>query len=243
MHETLMIRPRRGSESLSAYAYWTIYNNILQFRLKPDQPINEGEIAALLGVSRTPVHEAMAQLREDGLIDILPRKESKVSKINLMQVCEGITARVNIETQVILLAIGRIPPQVRDRMQQCLDMQESILRRGTNQSEFYIYDRAFHSLCYTAIHKENVDALVQKISLQGLRVSYLVDFDRMYFQNIEYTSANEHQLLFEVLTGQRPLDFDLHDFLYNHVVRFQKYFEPYIDKYRSFFSFTGTELG
>lgn len=243
MYETLSVSPKQPGETLSAYAYRVLYDNIMHLNLLPGSPINEAELAGLLGASRTPVHEAITQLKEVGLVDIFPRKESRVSKINLMQVSEGIFVRSHVEAQIIPLAVGRVPEPVLAEMRECLDQQQRMLQQNSEQNAFYIYDRSFHDLLYKAVNMQNVCELVRKSSIQGLRISHLVYFDRTYFSAIENKSYAEHRQIFDLVTGKIPLDFNLTDFLYNHIIRFQSYLEPYIERYREFFSFTGTDVG
>lgn len=238
MEQNLIVSSRHPGESLANYCYRVLYYNILHLRLPPNSIINEAEIAEALGVSRTPVHEAVSQLKEEALIDILPRKESRVSRINLPQVCEGVFTRTSLEPKVVLQIIGKVSEEMQQQMKKCLDMQKAILDSHQNTHEYYVHDRAFHELLFKAAGKEHVHELSRMANLHSLRVSYLIEFDQSFFNAIEYSSIEEHQILFDVITEKRPLDFDLHQFLYNHISRFQNLFEPYIEHYPDFFTFT-----
>ena len=237
MEQALKISPRNPGEGLASYCYRILYNNIMNLRLPPNSIINEAEIAAALGVTRTPVHEAMSRLKEETLIEILPRKESRVSRISLPQVCEGVFTRTSLEPRVVQLIIGKVSDELKQQMQKSLDKQLEILESGQNTSEFYIYDRAFHEMLFKAAGKEYVYELSWMINLHSLRVSYLIDFDRSYFEAVEYSSLEEHQMLFDIITEKRPLDFDLNQYMYLHITRFQRYVEPYVEHYPDFFTF------
>ena len=238
MEHALKINPRRPGEGLADYCYRVIYYNILHLRLPPNAIINEAEIAAALGVSRTPVHEAVAHLKEDTLIEILPRKESRVSRINLPHVCEGVFTRTTLEPSVVRQIIGKVSGEILDQMKKSLEMQKAIQERGINTSEFYFYDRQFHELLFKAAGKEHVHELSRMVNLHSLRVSYLIDFDQSNFVAVESSSYREHEILFDLITEKIPLDFDLNEFMYKHIARFQNFFEPYVEKYPDFFSFT-----
>ena len=58
------------------------------------------------------------------------------------------------------------------------------------------------------------------------------------FRFIEAGQISEHLLLFDVITEKVPLDFDLTQFLYHHIARFQSFFDPYLEQYPDFFTFT-----
>jgi len=60
--------PGRPLPPLSEAVYESLLQMILSGRLEPRQPVSELELSRTLGVSRTPIHEAVAQLAKDGLI-------------------------------------------------------------------------------------------------------------------------------------------------------------------------------
>ena len=241
MKYALIISPRNPGEGLANYCYRILYDNILQLRLPPNTIINEAEIASALGVSRTPVHEAVSQLKEETLIEILPRKESRVSRISLPQVCEGVFIRTSLEPKVVLQIIGKVPLKLQVEMEENLATQKKILDSGKHTSRFYYYDRAFHHLLFQAAGKEYVHELSRMVNLHSLRVSYLIEYDQSYFKTIEFASFDEHRLILDIITKKHPLDFDLNQMLYNHIARFQNFFEPYVEHYPDFFTFTEDE--
>lgn len=241
MKYALNISPRNNTEGLANYCYRILYDNILQLRLPPNTIINEAEIATALGVSRTPVHEAVSQLKEETLIDVMPRKESRVSRISLPQVCEGVFIRASLEPKVVQQIIGKVSPDMVARMEENLATQKEILDSKVNTSRFYHYDRAFHRLLFEAAGRTYSHELSRMVNLHSLRVSYLIEFDQSFFETIEGTSWDEHRLLLDVIKGEHPLDFDLDQLLYNHIARFQNFFEPYVEHYPDFFTFTEEE--
>ena len=241
--DSFVILPAVENESLSDYAYRVLLYNILHLNLKPNAPINEEEIATALGMSRTPVHEAIAHLYEIKLVDIYRRKMTKVSRINLMQLNEGLLARTAIEDRVVPMLIGRVSPEIREEMRDMLEKQRQCLARSSSLGEFYVYDRDFHNLFYKALGRESIGRIIRNLDLESMRIYNLVDYDGSSFNALQGDSYAEHVMLFEVVTGKRPLDFDIHAFLYNHIVRFRSNLQPYVDKYRDYFSFTGTDAG
>jgi DNA-binding GntR family transcriptional regulator len=67
-------------------AYRTIRNAIVDGTLAPGERINDGDLAAWLGVSRTPVREALARLEEAGLVQTKPGRYTMVSPLDLRAV-------------------------------------------------------------------------------------------------------------------------------------------------------------
>lgn len=76
------IPKRRPSEDNRQYAYRAIREEILMLDLPPGERLREVELATLLCVSRTPVHDAIERLRLDGLADSVPNRGAVVSALN-----------------------------------------------------------------------------------------------------------------------------------------------------------------
>ncbi|MBD8952322.1 MAG: GntR family transcriptional regulator, partial [Subdoligranulum sp.] len=70
----LLIPQPHPKESNREYACRVLRMNIMTFRLKPGEPLSEIELAKLLQMSRTPVHEAITTLHNDWLIEIFPQR-------------------------------------------------------------------------------------------------------------------------------------------------------------------------
>ena len=110
------IVPRLPQEKHSRYAYRNIRQNNMECRLKPGALINEAALAAAMGISRTPVHEAILRLHTEKLVDVIPRKESRVSFINLSLVNEGIFLRCAYEPELVRSLAGNIGGEYLRRM-------------------------------------------------------------------------------------------------------------------------------
>lgn len=76
---------RSNKKSLSNLVYRDLKEKILKNKLLPGDKLIEMEIASNLGVSRTPVREALKKLEEDGLVTSFPRKSYIVSKISVKE--------------------------------------------------------------------------------------------------------------------------------------------------------------
>ncbi|WP_243685924.1 GntR family transcriptional regulator, partial [Lentilactobacillus rapi] len=68
--------------------YHTIYNQIMTLKLRPGQQVSDKQFEEQLGVSRTPVREAMLRLKRDQLLYSMPQSGTYVTKINLKK-CLG----------------------------------------------------------------------------------------------------------------------------------------------------------
>lgn len=145
----LLIPPPRRGENNRAYACRVLRMNIMTLRLQPGEPLNEGELAALLQMSRTPVHEAITTLHNDWLVEVFPQRGTRVSRIDPALVKEGYSTRLLLESALLkdvagkigrsqvqqLLAGMRCQEELRDRMPEAID-------------EFIQLDDEFHRMMY-----------------------------------------------------------------------------------------------
>lgn len=70
---TIKISEKREKENNREYAYRLLRSNIMTLQLMPGATLNEGELTELLGISRTPIHEAIIMLKEESLVDVFRR--------------------------------------------------------------------------------------------------------------------------------------------------------------------------
>ena len=91
-------------------AYLELREDILDGRLAPGTPVGEVELAGRLGVSRTPVREALARLTADGLVRTLSPRSSVVANISAADVTELFHLRIAVEC-----ALARLAARRRDR--------------------------------------------------------------------------------------------------------------------------------
>jgi DNA-binding GntR family transcriptional regulator len=110
--------------------YTVVRRAIVTGNLRPGAVVNEVEIAEKLGVSRTPVREAVKKASDEGLVDVLAQSGTFVAEINRSQVEEAYIVRIALECE----SMGRAAPLMTDLHIQDLEAiigrHESALRRG-----------------------------------------------------------------------------------------------------------------
>jgi DNA-binding GntR family transcriptional regulator len=86
--------------SLAAQAYDQIKERILTLNFLPGQYLNEGAICALLGLGRTPVHQALHRLEAEGLVEIMPRKGVIVQPDSIGEIIKILESRATVEAEL-----------------------------------------------------------------------------------------------------------------------------------------------
>ena len=97
----------RSDQALSRRAYATLRDQILHFERKPFAPISEQALAEELGVSRTPVREALARLSELGFVDIVPQSGSRIAPLRLFDLEKSQFLREALELALLARAMER----------------------------------------------------------------------------------------------------------------------------------------
>ena len=100
MIEEMLITEKQTAENNSQYVYRLLRENIMSLTLFPGETLNEQVLCQRLGVSRTPVHEALMRLRGERLVDVASQSKTSVSLIDLRQCAEGQFIRLTLESEV-----------------------------------------------------------------------------------------------------------------------------------------------
>ena len=136
--------------SLSHRVYQKIRNDILERRYKEKDELKESTLGKELGVSRTPVREALRQLELEGLVTIVPNKGAYVTGISTKDVKDIYVIRSTLEGLAVRWAIENITPRQIDELEEILMLSEFHLKRESSAEQIMELDSKFHSIFYEA---------------------------------------------------------------------------------------------
>ncbi len=105
----LTVSKRLTGENNKDYSYRIIKEGIMSLELQPGKAISEIELAEALHLSRTPIREVMAKLREEYLVEVFPQVGTYVSKIKPQLVEEASFMRYYLEKEILKLACESFP--------------------------------------------------------------------------------------------------------------------------------------
>jgi len=111
------------SVSLRQEVYERIKQDIITCAIAPGQLLNEGELADHLEVSKTPVREALTQLQQDGLVELIPRKGYLVTTLTLRDIQEIFQLRLILERAATVLAVDHITDAGIDKLERYLEIE------------------------------------------------------------------------------------------------------------------------
>ena len=155
-------------QSLRDQAYEIIKGQIVSCELKPGEAVTVTELAAALGVGRTPVIQAIDRLMIDGLVEVLPRKGVVVSPVSLDELVEIIDVRLLNECRAARWAAGRASDNQIADMRSNLDAM--VKATATREMDRLIsLDREFHRLISTCAGNSIMTELLSNLHDRSVR--------------------------------------------------------------------------
>lgn len=155
----------------SDIAYEKLRNRILDGELKAGAALKERDLCVELGISRTPVREALRRLNADGLVDMQPRRSIRVSSLGEEELAEIFEIGHVLQSHVTGIAARKVTAQDAIQLRQLIDQMEAEIGCVTEGSvaAFARLDRAFHNaICEIARNVRIAQILNQTISLRLL---------------------------------------------------------------------------
>lgn len=133
------------SGPLSSRVYTVLREAILTLSVQPGQILRKGDICEQLGVSRSPVSEAIARLSSEGLVDVVPQAGTFVARFSMAEIREGAFLREAIEVAAADQVARTISDEQIVELQRNLTLQEALVQAGDTRG-FYTLDSAMHAL-------------------------------------------------------------------------------------------------
>lgn len=135
--------------SLRGQVFQAIREDILKGKYKENEELREATLGKELGVSRTPVREALRQLELEGLVNIIPNKGAYVTGISEKDVCDIYKIRSMLEGLCVRWAAENITQEQLDELDEILMLTEYYLERRKSE-QLAELDGKFHHVLYEA---------------------------------------------------------------------------------------------
>jgi DNA-binding GntR family transcriptional regulator len=188
---------------------------ILTGQLIPDQVIHESELTKRFGTSRSPVREALIHLEQEGLVKVIPKKGTVVTKIDLDQLRQALFIRTALEMSNIQMLCHNITQPQIGQLRENVEAQRTALSVG-NYSEIYKYFDEFHLLLCEFNKLPRIWEVVrtEKISLDRLHALAKTHMPRLgilYEQHIKIVDAVEQKdsvLCAELIQSHADIDYE-----------------------------------
>lgn len=180
--------------ALREQAYAEIKRRIISCEFRPGEPLNEAQVAALLGIGRTPVHQALHRLEVEGLVSILPRKGVLVSPLSLNEVLDMIEVRATNEVLCATLACERAHESDLKAMREIVARSPDLIARR-DITGLATLDLKFHTAMSAASRNRVLADLLRNLHEKQARFWFLSLSDPQHLENV----YQEHLVIIDAL--------------------------------------------
>ena len=174
--------------------FQTLRQAILRGELKPGERLMEIQLANKLGVSRTPIREAIRKLELEGLVLMVPRKGAEVAEITEKSLNDVIEVRGALEELAVDLACQRITEEKMEELKCAAKEFEKALHTG-DLTAYAEADVKFHDIIYMATENQKLVQLLYNLREQMYR--YRVEYLKQ--EEVHQTLLTEHQYIIECI--------------------------------------------
>jgi len=136
--------PARGQ------VYAILRDSIISGELEPNRNVSEQELAGQLGVSRTPVREALIRLADEGLVHVFPQIGTTVAPINIADVYQCQVIREALECRSVTSAVEAITDEQIAELRDVVELQKTFNEQKDFRSFLTADDRLHRSIVQIA---------------------------------------------------------------------------------------------
>ncbi|MFA5523487.1 MAG: GntR family transcriptional regulator [Tissierellales bacterium] len=201
---------------LREIVFESIREAILYGRLKPGERVMEIQLAEKLGVSRTPVREAIRKLELEGLLIMEPRKGAYVADVSLKDVVDVLEVRSSLEGLAASLAATRASEEEIELLKEkSMEFKECI--EINDVQGMIAKDTEFHETIFKAAKNKKLTSIIESLreQVQRFRVTYFTEY------NMTTYLAQEHHNVLEAIASRDPEKSK--EYAQRHIVNIEKF--------------------
>ncbi len=175
---------------LREVVFLTLRKSILKGELQPGERLMEIQLANKLGVSRTPIREAIRMLEHEGLVVMKPRRGAQVAKITVQELDDVLEVRKSLEMLAIHKACERMTEEDMQAMRKAAREFERVVNENKNDlTALAEADVEFHDTIYRGTRNRRLIQILWNLREQmyRFRIEYLKD------PEIRKTLSDEHK--------------------------------------------------
>ena len=182
---------------LREVVFKTLRQSILTGELKPGERLMEIHLAEKLGVSRTPIREAIRKLELEGLVTMIPRRGAEVAKISEKNLKDVLEVRTCLDSLAVRLACQRITDEQIDDLKKACD--DFVLATKTGEATAITKaDVKLHDVIVRATGNERLQQMIHTLSEQMYRYRFEYIKDVSTHEQL----IAEHRILFDCIRNK-----------------------------------------
>ena len=175
----------------------TLREAILRGDLKPGERLMELQLAAKLGVSRTPIREAIRMLQQEGLAVTIPRKGAQVAAMTEKDVADVLLIREALEILAAQIACDNISAECLDALEENVKEFEKALKT-TDIKQIVQTDMDFHDMIYNSAGNPTLVAILNNLREQMYRYRFEYIKDSSQHERL----VEEHKIIYQSILNK-----------------------------------------
>lgn len=175
----------------------TLRQGILTGELKPGERLMEIHLANRLGVSRTPIREAIRKLELEGLVTMIPRRGAEVAQITIKSLQDVLEVRKALDALAIELACARITEEDIQLLKAACDNFEQ-MTKTKDSTQIAKADVELHDIIVRASHNDKLILMVNNLAEQMYRYRFEHIKDAAQHERL----ISEHQKIYQSLAAR-----------------------------------------
>ena len=184
---------------LREIVYEQLKRQILTGEITPGTRMMEVELADEMGVSRTPVREAIRKLEKEGLVIIEPRRGAYASDISVKDMVDTMEVREHLESLAAYLAAQTMTDEQREELERITNGYTQAIHNN-NMEEMIHYDELFHKGIVNASGNKTLIQISETVQELALRFRYLYYDDLSRYGSMPM----EHKEILEAIENNDP---------------------------------------
>ncbi|MBO9129390.1 GntR family transcriptional regulator [Bacillus sp. 165] len=161
------------TRNLNERIYTYLHNKIIFNQLKPGTRISYEELIEELGVSKTPLRDALNRLQQDGLIEIKPRSGTFVKMPNAKDIEEIFDVRKALERQAVGLATTRMPRDVMEQLLEKTILAEKVILSG-DFNRYLQIDHEMHKVIFLNSDNQRLIHILNSLQAQVTWIGVMI---------------------------------------------------------------------
>ncbi|MBZ9798944.1 GntR family transcriptional regulator [Mesorhizobium sp. ES1-4] len=154
-----------SAQKIATAVHRQLRGDILSLALKPGTMVSEKELSVCYGIGRTPVREALLRLSDEGLVEIVPKSGTRVTRIPASRLPEAILVRKSLEDITTRAAAESASVSDLMSLRMLIQRQQEAADRA-DEAAFHAADEAFHGEIARAAGYPGIWSLVQQVKTQ-----------------------------------------------------------------------------
>jgi DNA-binding GntR family transcriptional regulator len=190
--------------------FQTLRQAILKGELQPGERLMEIKLSQMLGVSRTPIREAIRKLELEGLVVMVPRKGAAVANITEKDTKDVLEVRRTLEMFAVEVVCDRITPEQLEQLESAAKDFENA-KGSMDLILIAAADMKFHEVIYAATQNERLMQMLSNLreNMYRYRIEYLKDAN--YYDSLV---REHHEILSAIKNGDKQ---NAREYMKNHI--------------------------